>query len=77
MLEKEFNYYKQHQDELVEKYKGRWIVIKGKKVVADYDTELEALEKTKKDHEVGTFLIQYVEEGDSSYTQTFHSRVAI
>lgn len=77
MLDKEFEYYKTHQDELVSKFEGRWIVIKDQKVIGDYDSELQALENSKKDNEMGTFLIQFVEKGASSYTQTFHSRVAI
>ena len=41
----------------------------------DYDTYEEALFETSKVHELGTFLIQECTEGDSAYTQTFHSRV--
>ena len=75
-LEKEFNYYLSHQDELVEKYNGKFIVIKGCVVIGSYDSELEAIENTAKEHELGTFLVQKCEPGNQSYTQTYHSRIA-
>ena len=36
-LEKEFNYYLANQNELMKKYDGRFLVIIGEEVVADYD----------------------------------------
>jgi hypothetical protein len=75
-LEKEFNYYLEHQEELVKKYNGKFLVIKDCNVIGAYDSELEAVEKTAKEHELGTFLVQKCEPGSESYTQTYHSRVA-
>lgn len=75
-LQKEFEYYLAHQDELVQKYNGRVIVIKGGEVLGDFDSELEAVTKTQKDHKPGTFLVQRVSPGEAGYAQTFHSRVA-
>ncbi len=74
-LEKEFNYYLKHQDELVKKYNGKYIVIKDCDVIGAFDSELEAVEKTMEKHELGTFLVQKCEYGSKSYTQTYHSRV--
>jgi hypothetical protein len=75
MLDKEFKYYKEHQKELVEKYNDKFIVIIDENVVGVFDTELKAYTEAKKNHPVGTFLIQRVLSGTDSYTQTFHSRV--
>lgn len=75
MLEKEFQYYLTNQKDLVKQYKGKFIVIKADAVIGAYSSEEEAYFETKKAHEVGTFLIQLCEEGDSSYTETYHSRV--
>ena len=75
MLEREFKYYKEHQLDLVRKFQGRFVVIVGDEVVGDFDSEIQAYLETKKTHEVGTFLIQLVQPGTESYTQTFHSRV--
>ena len=74
-LEKEFDYYLAHQDELVEKYNGKVVVVKGEKVIGVYDTEYLAVTETSKKEELGTFLVQKCEPGAESYTQTFHSRV--
>lgn len=75
-LEKEFDYYLQHQKELVRKYNGKILVIKGQTVIGIFDSELEAVQKTSETHELGTFLVQKCEPGKESYTQTYHSRVA-
>lgn len=74
MLEKEFKYYLDNQDELVKKYNHRFIVIIGNDIVGDYPTMDEAFADSIGKYEMGTFLIQECTEGDSAYTQTFHSR---
>ena len=76
-LEKEFQFFLDHQDDLVKKYNGRFVVIKSGKVIGDYAEEVDAIRETAKDHELGTFLVQKCEPGRESYTQTFHSRVAV
>lgn len=76
-LEKEFKYYLEHQDEFVKEYNGKFIVIKGDNVLGAFASALEAVEKTTEQHELGTFLIQKCEPGNASYTQTYHSRVAV
>lgn len=75
-LEKEFEYYLAHQDELVKRYNGKFVVIKSKSVIGAFDTEREAIEKTREKEELGTFLVQECEPGSGGYTQTYHSRVA-
>ncbi|MDO6761750.1 hypothetical protein Q4566_16195 [Tamlana sp. 2_MG-2023] len=77
MLEKEFKYYLNNQDELLKKFNGRYIVIKGDKILGDYSSEIEALSETRKSHEVGTFLIQKCTPGNNAYTETYHSRVVL
>jgi hypothetical protein len=74
-LEREFDYFLENQDELVRKYRGKFVVIKDQKVLGAYDSEFEAIQQTAKTHEVGTFLVQPAEPGSESYTQVYHSRV--
>ncbi len=74
-LQKEFRYYLDHQNELVDQYDGKVLVIKNCKVIGVYGTEPEAIEKTSKKEELGTFLVQKCEPGKDSYTETYHSRV--
>ena len=73
-LQKEFDFYLAHQAEMVGKYDGKYIVIKSGEVLGEYDDELTAVTETQKQHELGTFLVQRVSEGDDEYSQTFHSR---
>ena len=76
-LKKEFEYYKKEQKDLVDKYEGKFVVIKDREVKGVYDTEIEAYQESQKQYELGSFLIQKVEEGEGNYSQTFYSRVAI
>ena len=76
-LKKEFEYYLSHQGELVKQYDGKYIVIKDLQVIGSFDSALEAVEKTTEHHELGTFLVQWCEHGNASYTQTYHSRVSV
>lgn len=76
MLEKEFQYYLDNQDKLVQQHNGKYLVIKGQEVVDAYDSDEEAYFGSQKKHELGTFLIQLCNKGDSAYTQKFHSRVS-
>ena len=75
-LEKEFKYYLEKQEELVEKYNGKVLVIKNCEVIGVYNSEQEALVEATKQYELGTFLVQKCEPGVESSTQTFNSRVA-
>ncbi len=75
-LQKQLEYFKSHQEELVKKYEGKFLVIKDQEVQGVYDTEMEAYTNAKKKFELGSFLIQQCLPGQESYTQTFHSRVA-
>ncbi len=74
-LSKEFQYYLDHQDELVKKYNGKFIVVRDCSVIGAYDSELEAIEKTSEQYEIGTFLVQKCEPGNNGYSQTYQSRV--
>ena len=76
-LQTQLEYFKSHQDELVQKYEGKFLVIKDQKVQGVYDTEIEAYADAKKKSDLGTFLIQQCLPGQESYTQTFHSRVVL
>lgn len=74
-LEKEFEYYLKNQGDFAKKYNGKYIVIKNQEVIGVFESEIEAIEKTSANHDLGTFLVQKCEPGKESYTQTYHSRV--
>lgn len=75
MLDAEYKYYLEHQQELLKLYRGRFVVIVGETVVGNYGTQAEAYLNSIKDYKLGTFLIQECTDGTSGYTQTYHSRV--
>ncbi|MCD8312950.1 MAG: DUF5678 domain-containing protein [Bacteroidales bacterium] len=75
MLKKEFDFYLKHQNELVRKYNGKYLVIVGEEVVGAYNSEMDAYVNAQKKYELGTFLIQECTPGEEAYTQVFHSRV--
>ncbi|MHB8779811.1 MAG: hypothetical protein ACYC55_00295 [Candidatus Geothermincolia bacterium] len=75
-LEREFQYYLEHQEELAQAYDGKFVVIKGETILGVYDSQDEAINETTKTEALGTFLVQKVSTGEESYTQIFHSRAA-
>ena len=75
VLEKDFKYFTDNHDDLFGRYPDKYLVIKDESVLFSADSFEDALSFTEKNGlEIGTFLIQYCTEGDSAYTQTFHSR---
>lgn len=76
-LMKELEFYIQHQTELVEKYRGRFLVIVGEDVVGDYTTRHEAYWESRDRFPLGTFLIQLCMPGEDNYIKTFHHHVKV
>ena len=75
ILEDNFKYFTEHHEEILRDYRDKFIVLKDQSVVFAEDTFELALERaTKQGLELGTFLIQQCTEGESGYTQIFHSR---
>lgn len=75
MLEKEFQYYLQNQEELVKQYNGKIIVIVDEKVVNSYPDNKTAYLASVKIYKPGTFLIIRCTPGDESYTIHQRSRI--
>ena len=44
MLEKEYKYYKDHQNELVSRYPDKYLIIKDQKVISVFETLSEAID---------------------------------
>ena len=74
-LDKQFKFHLENQDEFVEQYDGKVIVLENEKVLGSFESELDAVNETRRRHELGTFLVQRVSPGDEAYSVTFHSRV--
>ena len=68
MFERELAFFIAHQDELVDKHRGRTLVIRDQAVVGVYDSALEAYLKAQAQHPLGTFMIQPCTPGPEAYT---------
>lgn len=73
MFDKELAFFIAHQDELVAKFRGTTLVIRGEEVVGAYPTALEAYAASEKRFPVGTFMIQPCESGRAAYTIAINS----
>ena len=75
-LHKEFQYFLDHHDELVNLYDHKHVVISGQKVVAFADTLEDGIDKAVElGLKLGTFIVQECTEGEDAYMQHFSSRV--
>ncbi|MGH9491373.1 MAG: hypothetical protein ACRD17_12750 [Terriglobales bacterium] len=69
-LREEFDFFTAHQVELVEKYAGKAIVIRGGAVESAYGTPLEAFLEARARFAPGTFMVQVCAPGPSAYSLT-------
>lgn len=76
MLEREFKYYLDNQQQLLKDYLNKFIIIRDQSVVNSFDTKQQAYDYATENYDLGTFLIQQCLPGDLGHTQTFHSQVA-
>lgn len=76
MLEKETKYFEQHKEELLKKFKGKYIIIVGEEVVGWFDSEKDAYFEAVQKYGAGNFLIQVCDPDGEEPVQVFHSRVA-
>jgi hypothetical protein len=69
VTDKNYAYFTAHLDEFIERYDGRFVVIKNASVIADYGSFDEAYNNTIKSEALGTFLIQQCvrPENDTDY----------
>lgn len=67
-LEKLFQWYLNNQSELVEKYNGKYLVIKDCQVVDTYDDENTAYFAAVGKYGLGNFIIQLCTPGTDAYT---------
>lgn len=73
-----FEYFVAHQDELVEKYAGKYVAISSdRQILGAYEGAMEAADAAQKKVPLGEFIIQKVSPGTDSFTQTFYSRVSV
>ncbi len=64
----DFHWYIEHQNELLEKYDGKCLVIRNRSILGSYDSEDAALEAALQRHPFGEFMIQPCSAGAEAYT---------
>lgn len=73
--EKDFRFFTENHDSIFATYPNKYVVIREETVILAADTFENALtEAQSRGLNVGEFIIQQCTEGDSAYTQMFHSR---
>lgn len=70
MFEQEMVFFKENQDTLVHKYKGKVLVIVGKEVFGVFNNTIDAYKEATRNFEPGTFMIQPCMPGPEAYTVT-------
>lgn len=73
MLLQDFEWFKNHNSDLYKKYGHTFLVIKNKSVIGSYNNLIEAVNETKKQFELGTFIVQECDGTDSTYTNYISS----
>lgn len=72
MIEALFNYYLEHQKELVKEYDGKYLIITSEGGGA-YDSLNEGYEVALKTYGKGNFMLQLCSEGEKDYSQRFYT----
>jgi len=67
VLEAEWDFYESNRDELVGKYRDKYVVISGEKVLAAYDDENTAYFETVKTVPLGSFMIHRITEEEEVF----------
>lgn len=74
IVHSEFEYYRAHQNEFVEKYNGKVIALFQHKVVGAYESYEDAYDDMASKYELGTFMLQLCTPGRDAYTIHAHTR---
>lgn len=75
ILNAEYRYFQEHEEEFVREHLGKVIVLKDQTVIGSYATIVEAYVATSQDHALGTFMIRQIVPRVGTYKQVFHAHV--
>jgi hypothetical protein len=70
VFDAELQYFKDHQEDLVKRFKGTVLVIRGREVVGAFPTALEAFMSASTQYPAGSYMLQPCEPGSGAYTVT-------
>ena len=64
----DFEWFTRNYKSLFEQYGNCYLAIKGCEVLGNYSSYANAVKETKKDHEIGTFIVQKCDGNESAFT---------
>lgn len=70
MFETELKYFIANQDELVKRFRGTVLIIRGSEVAGAYPSAIEAYLAARERFAPGTYMLQPCEPGADAYTVT-------
>ncbi len=70
-VDADFQWFLDHQGELVEKYRGRTLAIRNSEVIGDFASEDELLDNITLP--IGEYMIQLCEPGERAYTTSIYT----
>ena len=73
MLEREYQYYLDSRNELLNKYDGKHLVIVGNSVAGAYESREQALDSAYAQYKPGTFLVQLCTPSERAESLHIHS----
>ena len=73
MFQDELEFFKSNQDDLVKKYSGKVLAIKGNEIIGVFQNAIDAYTEVQKQYELGTFMLQLCKPGVDAYTVTISS----
>ena len=68
MFDTELEYFIANQDELVQRFRGTVLVLRGKEVVGAFPSAMEAYLAAEKQFPAGSYMLQPCEPGSEAYT---------
>jgi hypothetical protein len=69
----DFHWYLDNQNDLVERYNGKTLVIRNRTVIGGYADEKEALRQALKHFRMGEFIVQLCTLGPDAYTEHIYT----
>ncbi|MDR0320809.1 MAG: hypothetical protein LBI28_04835 [Treponema sp.] len=75
MIQKDFEYYTTHQEEIVKDHLGEFVVIKDSAIVGYFKEEAKAFESMK-ENELGTFIVKKCQALGTDVVTYYGNRVA-
>lgn len=74
MFETEVKFFNENKLSLLDDYNGKYVVIKGERLLGVYKDQLTAIKETMKTEKLGTFMVKFLTEHEN--TPQYYSRVS-